>query len=321
MSGIFSRRSALAGWALTAAVGCGAPQSEICNQYIACVGATSPATLPEVLNVYGRDGACWKSLAASVCEGICRDTLANLRKLPNLPAACTAPSGSGSGSDSEPGQNSMTTSDDPSRAEFAWPFIPKSMYYDGPYSELPLGEIDPGSGAWGCLRDDAAESPHPSIARMLEPNDTPMTAVSLVNPLPVDPPSSYSGAAYEICPDRSKPARPDHDTFKFRLQTSAHVVVKLGYSVQNGDLDVGIFRLDTNPDTGKLAATLLTLDDSVFSDACTHQELGPGTYYAVVRGAPIPMSMSGRHKTAMNRYTIKVYVTTDLATNPCEKLA
>ncbi len=244
--------------------------------------------------MYGHDRACWKTLAASVLEDICRDTLANLRKLPNLPAACTA---SGS-SDSKPDQNSMMTSNDPCQAEFAWPFISKSMYCDGSYAELPLGEIDPGSGAWGFLRDDAAASPHPSIAHMLEPNDTPMTAVSLGNPLPVDPPSSYNGAACEIFPDCSKPARPDHDTFKFRLQTNAHVVVKLGCSIQNGDLDVGIFRLDTTPDTGKMSATLLMLDDSTVSDACTHQDLGPGTNNAAVRGAPIPMP--GRHRTLVH---------------------
>lgn len=315
MLGVISRRRLLASLALCTAVGCGAPQSEICNQYIACVGATSPLTLSETLNVYGRDGSCWKSLTSSICEGICRDTLANLRKLPNLPAACSDPS---SGT-SEPDQNNGMSSNDPRRAEFAWPFANKSMFYDGPYTELPLGEIDPSSGTWGCLRSDDAVSPPPAVVRMFEPNDTPMTALALANPLPIDPPAPSAGAAYEICPDRSKPDRPDYDAFKFRLQTASRVVVDLRYSVNNGDLDVGIFRIDTNPDSGTMAATLLSADDSASSDACAHLQLGPGTYYAVVHGAPILTPQ--RHKTVMNRYNIKVYVTTSGSPNPCQKPA
>lgn len=316
MSYLFSSRRILGSLALLGSLGCGAQQSEICSQYIACVGATSPAALSETLNVYGRDGTCWRSLAASVCEQICRDTLINLRKLPNLPAACTSP---GSSDNNPTGPGGMT-SDDPAQAAFAWPFGTKSMYYTGPYTQLPLGGVDPITGAWGCQRDDRDTSPPPATARMLEPNDTAMTAVALVNPLLVDPPSSSQGSSYEICPDRSQPKRPDYDTFKFRLQTPGRVVAELRYPIENGDLDIALFRVDTDPDTGKAVATLLTADDSAVSNACTHLQLGPGTYYAVVRGAD-QLEPDGRYKTAMNRYSIKVYVTTSSATNPCKEPA
>lgn len=301
--------------ALSSTVACGAPSSEICNQYLACVGATSPATLSESLNVYGRDGTCWKTLAANLCEQICRDTLTNLRKLPNLPNACQDPTASGPGGSQ---QNGGTT-EDPAQPTFAWPFAAKTMYYGGAYTELPLGEIDPGSGMWGCQRDDAASSPPASIARMLEPNDEPTQAISLANPLPIDLPPSTAGSAYEICPDRKQPQRPDYDVFKLRVQAPTRVVAELRYAVENGDLDLALFRVDTNPDTGKPSPALITQDSSAVDNACLHQQLSPGTYYLVVRGAAQPGL--GRHQTAMNRYNIKAYVTTSGAPNPCEKRA
>lgn len=313
MSSLSSFRSWFGVLALSSSVACGAQSSEICNQYLACVGATAPATLSESLNVYGRDGTCWKTLAANLCEQICRDTLTNLRKLPNVPSACQDPSASGPGGSQ---QNGGTT-EDPAQPTFAWPFAPKTMYYGGPYTELPLGEIDPGSGMWGCHRDDAATNPPASIVRMQEPNDEPTAAISLPNPLPIDLPPSNIGAAYEICPDRQQPQRPDYDVFKVRLNTAARVIAELRYTVENGDLDLALFRVDTNPDTGKPTPTLITQDNSAVDNACLHSQLGAGTYYLVVRGAAQPGGE--RRKTAMNIYNIKAYVTTSGAANPCEK--
>ncbi len=312
---IVSMRSAALALALLGSAACGAAESELCNQYIACVGASSPTALSETINVYGRDGSCWRSLARGVCEQICRDGLTALRKLPNPPAACKEPAG---GDTQGGGQDPMQTAD-PSQPQYAWPFGNKSMFYSGPYTQLPLGMVDPDSGEWGCRRDDQSASPPPSIARMMEPNDEPMSAVSLVNPLPEDLPPSNLGSTYEICPDRSKPQRPDYDSFKFRLSSPSRVVAELRYLVQNGDLDLALFRLDVNPDTGKPTPTRIAIDDSAVGNACVHQQLGPGTYYVVVRGAP--QIESGAYATAMNVYNLKVYVTTSPAPNPCERRA
>ena len=121
--------------ALSSTVACGAQSSEICNQYLACVGATSPATLSESLNVYGRDGTCWKTLAANLCEQICRDT-------PDQPAQASQPAQCPArirqhrarGLTAEWRHHGRSGTADVCR-----PFEAKTMYYGGAYTELPPG--------------------------------------------------------------------------------------------------------------------------------------------------------------------------------------
>jgi hypothetical protein len=47
----------------------------ICDQYVACVGQTTPQGLAAVLAAYGSSGACWTSAAQSVCLEACRTGL------------------------------------------------------------------------------------------------------------------------------------------------------------------------------------------------------------------------------------------------------
>ena len=54
---------------------------------------------------------------------------------------------------------------------------------------------------------------------MGEPNDFPESAIVLPNPLPIDPPPTFMGSYYQICPDRTAPDVPDVDVYKFKLLT------------------------------------------------------------------------------------------------------
>ena len=54
----------------------------ICEQYIACSAALTPAALAPVLAAYGSEGSCWGSLGAAQCESACRSGLTSLRLLP-----------------------------------------------------------------------------------------------------------------------------------------------------------------------------------------------------------------------------------------------
>lgn len=302
-----SVRLALASIALSSTLACGAQESAICNQYVACTAAAAPGTLALTLSVYGRDGSCWKSLAAATCEQICKDGLETFRKLPTVPSSCQSMAGPDSGSGQTMNPDKMPST--PSAPRYAWAFPTKTQYYAGPLTELPLGEVDPVTNEWGCLRDDQNPSPRTEITRMFEPNDTPDEYVALASPLPMDPPMTQPGPAYEICPDRSEPKRPDHDVYKFKLQTPGRVVAEAAYAVANGDLDLAIFRLDVNPDTGERVSTAIAADMTAVSSACVEANLSPGTYYAVVRGAEQP-DRAAKYRTAMNRYRLRVYSTT-----------
>lgn len=296
-----SVRLGLAAVALSSTLACGAQDSAVCNQYVACTAAVAPGTLATTLSVYGRDGSCWKSLSPATCEQICKDGLETFRKLPTVPSACQTMTGP----DSNPPQG-MTHSMDSTAPHFAWAFPTKTQYYSGPLDEQPLGEVDPVTREWGCLRDDKNPSPRSEITRMFEPNDAPDQYVALPNPLPEDLPPTQPGSVYEICPDRSEPKRPDYDAYRFKLQAPIRVVAEARYTVENGDLDLAIFRVDVNPDTGERVSTSIAADMTATSNACVEAHLSPGTYYAVVRGAEQP-DRTAKYRTAMNRYMLRVF--------------
>lgn len=189
-----------------------------------------------------------------------------------------------------------------------WPFPVKSMYFTGTFLDPGLSGVDPDSGKWRCRRDDKNQDPPAEIQRMAEPNDLPDQAVSLSNPLKEDPDASFTGSSYEICPDQSAPDQPDVDVFKFRLQMPKKVVVEVKHRVMNGDLDVGLFRLNKNTDTGKDEPQLISSDMTAVENACVEaNNLPAGTYYIVVRGSRIIYDMSTPEKYTMNSYTLRAY--------------
>lgn len=185
-----------------------------------------------------------------------------------------------------------------------WPFGGKSMYYPGEITPLQLTGIDPDTMQWRCKRDDGNPDPVESIRKMYEPNDYPDAAITLANPLPTDLPSTNLGSAYEICPDKSAPDVPDVDVFKFRIQEPTKIIAEIRYLVRQGDLDMAIFQLDTDPETGMKKPRLVDKDLSPKDNACIEKTLMPGIYYLVVRGSSSP-EMPGKYW--MNTYTARVF--------------
>lgn len=274
---------------MVCSLGCGADRSEICEQYVSCVAIANPTELGEALSVYGRDGACWKSLPSTTCEQVCESGLASLRKLPKVAGLC------GTHEPSDPPMNTMDPK--PLPPLYAWPFPAKTETYSERIMELSLAEKDP-SGTWGCKRE--AELP-PNLFK--EPNDTPSTASLLANPLNVDLMFPVTGDPIQICPDQAEPLRPDHDAYLFQITKTSKVIAELSYKVANGDLDLAIFR--STGDGVELVASDMTAND----DACIEVELTSGMYYAVVRGAAQPSGLGYKHATAMNGYNRRVMIT------------
>jgi hypothetical protein len=60
----------------------------ICDQYVKCVGDTTPAGLASVLAAYGKSGACWGSGDEDVCLDACRKGLSQTHAVYPMDAAC-----------------------------------------------------------------------------------------------------------------------------------------------------------------------------------------------------------------------------------------
>ena len=189
-----------------------------------------------------------------------------------------------------------------------WNFGTKTMYYGGATMDPQLTGVDE-NGQWRCHRDDTNPNPTDNdVIRALEPNDLPGSAISLSNPLMADPPSTFKGNPYQICPDKSAPNTPDVDVFRFKLTTAAKVLVEVKYPVAFGDLDVALFRMakdaETMLDTPQRVLTDLTAAENACIEA---NNLMPGTYFVVIHGTTTP-EKPGVY--SMNNYTLKVYTTT-----------
>jgi hypothetical protein len=189
-----------------------------------------------------------------------------------------------------------------------WPFPSKANYFDGEYMPAPLSGYDD-QMQWLCTRDDTNPEPPAAIRRMGEPNDFADLAIVLPNPLRPDLPVTDLGSAYQICPDKTAPDLPDVDVYKFKLMSPAKVIAEIKYKVVNGDLDIAIFRLDTDPDTGEKKPTLASptaRDTTSVDNACIEMtSLAAGTYYVVVRGVPVGLDQPGKY--TMNNYNLRVF--------------
>lgn len=194
-----------------------------------------------------------------------------------------------------------------------WDFGAKASYYTGVTMDPMLTGMDPNTGKWRCHRDDTnPDNKDPVILRQLEPNDLPATAISLSTPLMADPPPTQMGSPYEICPDHTAPTVPDVDVYKFKLTSAAKVIAEVKYQVMFGDLDVALFQMAKNPDTGADQPQRIQADLTATDNACIEaNSLMPGTYYLVVRGTNT-VSMPGVY--TMNNYTLRVYTTSTGAT-------
>jgi hypothetical protein len=282
----------LAGAALLAAgLGCTGWSAESCDQYLLCVSATMPLAQTEQLALYGKDGSCWSQIEPEQCARACK---AGLKALAQTSTAKECHPTTNQTPDEQTMDPMMMT-------PFSWPLPSKAGFYTGPTEDPLLTGEDPISGDWRCTRDDKNQSPPAEIARMAEPNELPQNALVLPNPLMVDPPSSFQGSSFEICPDRSAPTVSDFDVFKFKLNTPAKVIAEITYQVKYGDLDISLFRDDSLTGTQPvLVAGNLTGKDN----ACIERDLAIGTYYLVVYGARDPVMQT---KTAMNRYKLRVF--------------
>lgn len=189
-----------------------------------------------------------------------------------------------------------------------WPFPIKPNYYTGTFMDLGLGAVNPDSGEWGCRRDDANRDPPASIMRFGEPNDLPASAINL-GTLRIDPDMVlYPGSEHEICPDKSAPNQPDIDVFQFKVGSPAKVIVEAKYKLMNGDLDVGVFRINKNPETMMEEPQLVQADMTATENSCLEiASLPAGIYYIAVRGSRIIYDMSMPEKYTMNRYTLRAY--------------
>lgn len=191
-----------------------------------------------------------------------------------------------------------------------WPFPNKTMLYGGVYTPDPLSGYD-SQMQWLCLRDDTipdADKPK-QIQRMFEPNDFKEQAVMLRNPLPTEAEQMAQdpmGARYQICPDKTAPDRPDVDVFMFKLASSAAVIAEIKYQVVKGDLDIALFRMDVDPDTGMDKPTVIGKDLSAMDNGCIEiPKLAAGTYYVVVRGVQVALDEPGKY--TQNNYNLRVF--------------
>jgi hypothetical protein len=70
--------------------------SAICDRYLSCLSAASPATFPAALATYGPDGPCWKSEStAASCETACREGLKPLELAYPTRPECAIPTEAG----------------------------------------------------------------------------------------------------------------------------------------------------------------------------------------------------------------------------------
>lgn len=60
----------------------------LCDSYLRCVGATTPAGLGAAAATYGPEGACWQALDPNACEKACRVGLQGLARVFPSEAAC-----------------------------------------------------------------------------------------------------------------------------------------------------------------------------------------------------------------------------------------
>jgi len=58
------------------------PEAPVCDQYVACTAAVTPAGLATVIAAYGEAGSCWGSLSAEACAEACAAGLVGLAALP-----------------------------------------------------------------------------------------------------------------------------------------------------------------------------------------------------------------------------------------------
>jgi hypothetical protein len=141
---------------------------------------------------------------------------------------------------------------------------------------------------------------------MGEPNDFPEQAIVLPNPLPIDLPVTAMGSSYQICPDKTAPDLPDVDVYKFKLLSPAKVIAEIKYKVAAGDLDIVLFRLDMDPDTGEKKPMVIGKDTTAVDKGCIEvPSLAAGTYYVVVRGVPVGLDQPGKY--TMNNYNLRVF--------------
>ncbi len=188
-------------------------------------------------------------------------------------------------------------------AASVWDFGLKSTFYTGQMDDPMLTGNDD-TGTWRCPRNDGNPADKTYLAKQ-EPNDLPSQAINY-GTLPFDvvrdPP-----AAYEICPDKAAPNKPDYDAFKFVAAQPSKLVVEVNYLVNRGDLDVGLFQ-DVDAGNGMKTPQRIQADLTSVSNACiVAHSLTPNTrsnyYYVVVRGAA-RQDVPGA--TAMNNYTLRI---------------
>jgi len=188
-----------------------------------------------------------------------------------------------------------------------WMFPSKGMYFDGVYTPAPLSGYDE-QMQWRCTRDDTNPDPANAIKAVGEPNDLPEQAIVLPSPLPMDLTPGVLGYPHQICPDKTAPDVPDIDVFKFKLTSPAKVIAEIKYTAALGDLDIFVFQLVVDSETGKLKPQLArptAKDTTAVDNGCIELPMLPaGAYYVVVRGTPIP-EQPGKY--TMNDYRLRVF--------------
>jgi hypothetical protein len=65
-------------------------EPQVCVDYLSCIAALSPATLPTLIASYGPSGSCWNqgNAIASSCTTACQTGLMQAKLVPHAPAAC-----------------------------------------------------------------------------------------------------------------------------------------------------------------------------------------------------------------------------------------
>lgn len=162
------------------------------------------------------------------------------------------------------------------------------------------------SMTWRCPRNDEQPGAPGRAEVYLEPNDSLKDALRF-GILTPSIPQKVQGMA-EICPNRSSPLTPDIDVFAFQLDRAVHLIMDVRFQSAFGDLDIGLFRDDVDA-LGNRAPTLVAADVASADDACiVKNDLEPGNYFAVVRGArALAGPKTGGVPFALNRYSIRLF--------------
>lgn len=135
-------------------------QPEVCDHYVACVGAATPEALPATLMAYGPQGTCWTSgpSVAMTCTTACGTALETLRKTTQK-AECAC-------RDGEPGCGARTDGGPINTGDLAAP----ADWPPGPYGVDPLQTLAHFT-AEGYLRHGSAFGPvRLAAARDAAPN-------------------------------------------------------------------------------------------------------------------------------------------------------